>query len=394
MAPAYGGRVVNAPSLFPHAARQTRLRLAAHWLHEAERPVCIAGRGVVWSGASPDLLRLCDSLPRLRVASTPAAKGVFPESDPRALGVWGFSGHEAATKGVEQADVLLVIGTRLHEPSSASWHPRLAAPRVIRIDLDPSRMSTTRDQHITLVGDSGVLLESIRGAVAKLPATTLQMAAAGTGIPRFRGPTRAGRWVKPQSLFDVLNRVAATVPICADAGNSMCWAIEWLERSMPRQFHVSVDWGTMGFALPAALGTLLARPPAPAIAITGDGSLAMAGGELHTAVELEVPLLVIALNDGGAGMVRAGSEAWFGRGQVPDTDYRHRMDLAAFARALGAHAESVTSTEQFEAMLLEALARTTPTLLDVHVDPGEVPQAVRARVHGLAESPREGGGIC
>ena len=386
---------MSARSPSGQATQAAGVGLAARWLGEAKRPVCIAGRGVVWAGASRELLKLCESVPRLRVASTPAAKGVFPESDPRSLGVWGFSGHETAKKSVEESDVLVIVGSRMHEPSSASWHPRLERGRVIRIDLDPFRARAAGDEQIALLGDAAALLEAMCSAVAKLrTATTRGVRRSGSSIPRFSGPRAAHGLVKPQELFGVLNRLASTIPISADAGNSMCWAIEWLERSTPRQFQVSVDWGSMGFALPAAIGMLLARPNSPAIALTGDGSLAMAGGDLHTAVELEVPLIVVAFNDGGAGMVRAGSEAWFGPGQVPDPDYRQRMNLSALARAFGAHGDVITSQEQFEASLVEALARRTPTLLDVQVDPSEVPDAVRARVHSLAAVPREGGGMC
>jgi acetolactate synthase-1/2/3 large subunit len=202
--------------------------------------------------------------------------------------------------------------------------------------------------------------------------------------------------VHPASLLNILNQVASEVPVCADAGNSMCWAIELLKRTQPNDFHVSVDWGTMGFALPAAIGIALARRKA-VIALTGDGSMAMAGGDLHTAVELALPVVLIVLNDCGAGMVDAGCRAWFGKDRVPNQRYRARIDFTQYGRSFGATAETITSAHRVTEALREALLRETPSVLDVHIDPHAAPTSIRARVAGLGSSAarsRTGGGMC
>lgn len=383
----------------------TDIERACAWLCAAERPVVIAGRGAVWSNASQALLELCARVPKLRVASTPGAKGVFPEHHPQALGVWGFSGHAAARRAVSACDVLLVVGSRLLEQSSSEWHPRLRGPRVVRIDLEARRLVTRTEHSLALTGDVREVLAAIhQGLATRIPQLVHALGAVRepSAIARVGDDRDGDRFVSPSALFSVLSCVASETPLCADAGNAMCWAIEWLERRRPRDFQVSLDWGTMGFALPAAIGITLARPGQPAIAVTGDGSMAMAGGDLHTAVELELPIIVVVLNDGGAGMVRAGSEAWFGPNAVPDCNYRYKLNFTAYARGLGAHGELVTSSTEFESQLRLALKRATPTVFDVQVDPNEVPAAVRQRVKGLAgaetesatETGRHGGGMC
>jgi len=381
------------------AAEHAALEAAVNLLRRAERPVCLAGRGGVWGDASQSLLRLCEALPRLVVASTPGAKGVFPENHQRYRGVFGFAGHAAAKKAVAEADALLVVGSRLLEQSSGGFHPRLRQPGVIRLDRDP-RHSAQRSGEISLTGDARLLLERVAARLGAARATAaVPPPPSVPAIPSYAGPFALDRHVKPQALLGAISRLAANVPVTADAGNSMCWAIEWLERLRPRDFQVSLDWGSMGFALPAAIGISLARGGAPAIAITGDGSMAMSGGDLHTAVELEIPVIVVVLNDGGAGMVRAGCEAWFGADAVPNVDYRYKLNLFQYGRALGAHAVIATDLEAFEQALRGALARATPTLIDVHIDPKEVPSAIAERVHGLASpesvpAHREGGGMC
>lgn len=384
------------------SSEPTDIERAVRWLEEAERPVCLAGRGAVRAGATPELLELCARVPKLRVASTAGAKGVLSEQHCQALGVWGFSGHTAARQAVIESDVLLILGSRLLEQSSGDWHPRLLGPRVVRVDLEATRLVTRPEQSIALSGDIRRMLTSLNHCLADGTPSLVLAGGASSGrsaIPLFPRVMDEDCLVKPQGLFSVLSRVATDIPVCADAGNAMCWAIEWLVRRQARDFQVSLDWGTMGFALPAAIGISLARCKKPVIAVTGDGSMAMAGGDLHTAVELELPLILIVLNDGGAGMVREGCRAWFGPDAIPNPDYRYKMNFAAYARGFGAHAEIVTSCAVFESQLKQALTRPTPTLFDVQVDPGEVPRAIRQRIQGLTceiddATLRPGGGMC
>lgn len=389
---------MSSASTLAVSADSRAIEEAAAWLERAERPVCVAGRGASWAGASAALLALCAKLPRLRIASTPGAKGVFPERHPQSLGVWGFSGHPTAERGVACSDVLLVVGTRLHEQSTNDWHPRLKRGRTIRIDRDPVRVPPRPDSELGLLGDARVVLERLAEALSCPVVAPGEVAPGEPGHFRFEQPGDVDRLLRPEALLGVIGRLAQGVPVCADAGNAMCWAIEWLERNSPNEFHVSLDWGTMGFAVPAAIGVCLSRGGAPVIALTGDGSMAMAGGELHTAVELEIPLVVVVLNDSGSGMIRAGSRAWFGPNAVPDPSYRHRMSFIHFARAMGADARLVTSCQDFATDLERALAAATPTVFDVMVDPEAIPAAVGQRVRGLATRPdaslKQGGGMC
>ena len=382
-----------------HTVEPAALESAVNLLRRAKRPVCLAGRGAVWGDASQSLLQLCEALPRLAVASTPGAKGVFPENHQRCRGVFGFGGHAAAKQAVTEADLLLVVGSRLLEQSSGNFHPRLRDPGVVRIDRDP-KYASQRSGEIFLAGEARLVLDRVVARLGAARATvTTPPSPAASAIPVYAGPFALDRHVKPQALLGAISRLGVDIPVTADAGHSMCWAIEWLERRRPRDFQVSLDWGSMGFALPAAIGISLARGGAPAIALTGDGAMAMFGGDLHTAVELEIPLIVVALNDGGAGMVRAGCEAWFGPDAIPSVDYRYKLNLCQYGRALGAHADIATDLEGFEHALRAALTRATPTLIDVHIDPAELPAATRERARGLASSAsgparREGGGMC
>jgi len=384
-------------------------RACAFQLLSAARPVCIAGRGATWAAAAPALLRLCRLLPALRVCTTPGAKGIISERHPQALGVCGFSGHRAAREAVSAADVLLVLGTRLFEQAVVGCAERIEQTGVVFVDRDPVRAVPRRDGQLAISGDISAVLQRVcdeveraieSGICAQPPADqSLVSPTRASAISRFSAASEIDQHLKPQAVFGILNEVAAEVPIAVDAGNSMCWAIEWLERTVARQFQVSVDWGTMGFALPAAIGTSLACGRRPCIAVTGDGSMAMAGGDLHTAVECDLPVVVVVLNDAGAGMVKAGCEAWFGPKAIPDPDYRNKLNMCLYARALGAYGAVISSGATLISELRAALSRCGPSLLDVQIDPSEVPTAITERVRGIAgqgssHANKRFGGMC
>lgn len=372
----------------------------ARALGTAKAPVVLVGRGVVASQTSNDLLRLAELLPHAVFASTPSAKGTFPEDHLQSVGVFGFGGHNAARTSIHSADVLVILGTQLLEQSSDGWSPLLNAPLVFRFDIDATRLTWQWPTQRAVNGNLAATLPGLITALEQHPpepnarpeSAQLRPAA----VPQYTGNDSDDRHLKPQALLSALNRIATHVPVCADAGNSMCWAIEWLRRKQPNTFHVSLDWGSMGFALPAAIGTSLAKST-HVIALTGDGSMAMAGGELHTAVEYALPIVVIVLNDRSSGMVRMGMDLWFGEhDSVPGLGYRHCMNFAMFARSLGANGVCITDLETFELEVLKALNHPGPTLLDVHIDPTEVPNALSSRVESLRAQPQvpAGGGIC
>lgn len=160
--------------------------------------------------------------------------------------------------------------------------------------------------------------------------------------------------------------------VYVDIGNCMAWAIHHLRRDHPCRWHVNLIFGCMGHALPAAIGGCLAGAET-VVAIAGDAAFAMSAFELHTAVEEQLPLIMIVLNDGGHGMVEMGSECQFGPGAVPSARFGRRIAAAEFARCVGARASIVDSQAALVSAFAEARAERGPSLLDIAIDPTEVP---------------------
>jgi acetolactate synthase-1/2/3 large subunit len=360
-----------------------------HVLTEARAPCILAGRGVVLADAHSELLALAERYPKLRVASSPRAKGVFPESHPQSLGVFGFAGHPGAEQALlDESDIVIVLGSRLGEITSLGWDERFTQRCLVQIDLDPAEIGKNFSVALGIACDIRRVLRAALATKAPGERSTVEGGTGGTGEACVQASdqdsrdalamgeeqrARATGGLSPELLMRGLNRVLdGSEHVFVDIGNVMAWALHHLERDGPNRFHVNLMFGCMGHALPAATGAALGTR-SPTIALVGDAAFAMSGFELHTAVEQGAPIVVVVLNDGGHGMVEMGSEWQFGRDAVPSARFSHRIDACALAVSLGASAAEITNETEFERALLAALRSGTPWLLDVRIDPRAVP---------------------
>lgn len=357
---------------------------AAKLLHRARRPVLLAGRGVLQTGAASELRRVAEQL-GLPVATTPQAKGVLPENHPLSLGVLGFAGSPQADAAIvgPWSDLLLVVGSSLGELASHAWDARLAEnKRLIQVDIDPAEIGKNYPVTVGVVGDAGAFFRYLLsdGGPALDPATRTERLAAVQSLraahPRYLSPASLGDRstpLKPQRVIAELRRALPDESILfSDIGNSMAWALHYFEVRQPGGWIFNGGLASMGHALPAAIGGALAAPDRPVAVLTGDAACAMTGIELHTAVELGLPVVVVVMNDGGHGMVRLGERIHFGD-RFTCSRFKRRLDLAALAEAVGAAAYRAERPGEVEAAVTRALAARQPALVDVRIDPDEAP---------------------
>lgn len=385
---AFGTTDDREPAAVADGPEPGQLRALSDALARSRRPVVLVGYGVVLARAEQQLIALSRKYPQLRFSCTPRSKGAFPESHPRSVGVFGFAGHlEAERAIVEQSDLLLVLGSRLGEITTSGWDERIGRRPIVQVDLDASVIGRNFPVQMGICADLGsVLARLIGGEPAATPqkatlppdpttARTRVEAASTTETPAANA--EAAALIHPRHVVGVLNRaLEGDDAVWCDIGNGMAWLVHYLRRDQPRRWHVNLSWGSMGHALPGAVGGVLASGK-PALVVVGDAAFAMTGVELHTAVEERLPLVVVVLNDSGHGMVELGSEFQFGPGQVPSARFRERIDASGFARALGADASTATTLRELEQALSRAWASVAgtrvPHVIDVHVDPSAVP---------------------
>ncbi|WKU05561.1 thiamine pyrophosphate-binding protein [Micromonospora sp. HUAS LYJ1] len=360
----------------------------ARQLTAARRPVLLAGQGAKLAKAGGPLVRLAEwgGIP---VATTIKGKSVFPEDHPLSLGTFGFGGHPAAHDHLlsDEVDLVVVVGSGLGELATHGWHPRLlAGRRVAHVDVDPLQIGKHFPTDVGVVGDADAVL---RALLERLPT-----AGPGGAGSTERIVPRSSRYYRSAALqaghdrlraSAVVARLSEVLPpetlIFADNGNCLSWLGQYFVCRTPGEIFVSLNVGAMGYASGAAIGGKFARPERPVVALVGDAAFAMNGMELHTAVEYEVPIVWVILNNGGHGMVHNVQSMMYQRSH--DALFRHPIDIASVARGLGAAATTVTRLDDLDPAVTAALVADRPHVIDVIVDPEEVPWALRGRAETL-----------
>ena len=346
-------------------------------LAAAKRPVILAGGGVLAAGARDDLVALSERLavPVMAAWRRPTA---FPNNHANYLGMTGYGAPGSVRTRLDEADALLVIGSRLNE--IATFDYRILRPRQpwAHVDLAPRSepVAGLRRATIALTADAGAFLRAAlersrtykppktRQASLKADRAAYLAASALPEDPVWRGPG-----VSPAHVINVLQRIApANSIITTDAGNFGLWLARGF-RFGPDHAFLGPTSGAMGYGLPAAIAASLVAPDRPVIALVGDGGLAMTMSELETCVRTGAHPVVLAFDNR-----RYGTIAMHQRndGRAETATALGPIDFAAIARAMGAQGGRVTRDAEFEPALRDALRAERPALLHLEVDPSWV----------------------
>ncbi len=374
----------RAASSSSHFDRES-IRKAAEWLLRAKKPAILVGNGVNFSGAHDELRKLSEKM-MIPVATTAKAKGAFPEDHVLSLGVFGFAGSPRSEAYLlsGDVDVLLAIGTSMNENATAGWDPRLNPTQaLLHIDIDPKEIGKNYEATVPLVGDAKAVLTEILFQVEREERWL-------EGKPRPLEPIRQFRArvprcvdeekmysdavpLKPQRLMkDLSDALPQNTVLFSDMGNHMAWAFHYLQLTRPNSFFHCLGFASMGYGTVAPIGAKLAAPDRTVIAIVGDAGFAMNGMEIHTAVEHNLAVIWIVLNNGGHGMVYMGEKMQFSN-KFHYSLFNHPMDLCKMAEAMGALSFRVTEPGQFSDVLARAIASRRPVVIDAIIDPEEVP---------------------
>jgi len=345
--------------------------LAAQALSRAERPVILAGHGVILSHAEPQLQELAEAA-AAPVGTTLLGIGAFPVRHPLSLHMTGFMGTGWCLKAVQNADVLMMVGMRVDDRVTA----KLAefAPKVktfIHVDIDGSEMGKNVRPHIELVADAR------QAMTAMLPHIGPVEGGRGhwlTQIDAWREEhplryKRSNGQLQPQDvLVDMYRRANSEAIVVADVGQNQIWAALWWNYDRPGLFINSGGAGTMGFALPAAIGAKFGRPDVPVWCVAGEGGFVMTAQELSVAVEHQLDVKIVLLNNFSLGMVRQFQDDFYG-GVRSQVDLTHMPDFVKLSEAYGMPALRVEKFEDI-APALDAAQRTKgPFLIDFRIDP-------------------------
>ncbi|GIU94389.1 MAG: thiamine pyrophosphate protein [Gaiellaceae bacterium] len=368
----------GAPVEVEHAApRPEDLARLAELLARAERPLVVVGEGGWTARTGQDILAFCETS-ELPIACSFRCQDFVDNRSPSYVGVLGVAMDDALAARLRDADLVLAVGGRLGEVPTRRYtllEPPRPRQTLVHVHPDPSEI--------------GRVYEPELGIVSSLEAFARELVEMGVTAPRWRAWTRAARadyeanlrhepMEGPVDLGEIMAFLRGRLPPDAiqtcGAGNFTVWAHRFAEftqfgtQACPRS-------GSMGYGLAAAIAAKLVHPDRIALCFTGDGDFVMSSPELATAIQYELPIVVLLVNNGMYATVRMHQERAY-PGRVIGTDLRN-PDFPALARAYGAFGERVERTDQFEAAFERALASGRPAVLELPVDPERISPRVR-----------------
>ena len=348
-----------------------QVREAARAILEAERPVILAGGGVIISGASEELRQLAELIPA-PVVTTLMGKGSFPETHPLSLGVLGMHGRREANHAVTESDLLIAVGTRFSDRSTGMVSCFAPEAKVIHIDIDPAEIGKNVRAHIPVVGDAKRVLRQLLGVLGEMrrlersrswiEKVTLWKKEFAPELEYDDVPLKPHRVIK-----EIMEFLGEDDIVTTEVGQCQMWAHCYMQRSKPRTFISSGGLGTMGFGFPAAIGAKVAKPEVRVVDIAGDGSFLMNIQELATAVENGIDVMVAVFDNRYLGMVRQWQELFYDR-RYSAVDLGSSPDFVKVAEAFGAFGIRVERPGEIGDALKQAAEAGKPAVVDFVIE--------------------------
>ncbi|MCD6537702.1 biosynthetic-type acetolactate synthase large subunit [Candidatus Bathyarchaeota archaeon] len=357
------------PNYEPHPLQIER---AADLLANAEKPVIIAGGGVISAAASRELIMLAELL-QAPVATTLMGKGCIPEDHPLSLGLLGMHGTVASNLTVPEADVLLAVGMRFSDRTTGNVEKFCPDAKIIHIDIDTAEIGKNIEPYIPIVADAKRALKSLYDRLIK----KLKRRERSKWMSRIAELKKQHEemsekpGLSPPRLMKELRKILPTdAIITTEVGQNQMWAALYLKAYKPRTFISSGGLGTMGFGFPASLGAKVACPDVPVVDIAGDGSFLMTEQDLASSVKEKIPVIVIILDNRYLGMVAQWQRLFYDR-RYSATHLGETPDFIKLAEAFGAQGTYVGSISEFRRAVKEAMRSDVTTVIDVPIHPEE-----------------------
>ncbi|CDC21757.1 acetolactate synthase [Clostridium sp. CAG:306] len=350
---------------------------ALELLCDAERPVIIAGGGIIASDAMAEVKQLADKL-NIPVTNTLMAKGAFPETDERSLGMLGMHGNFWANYAVTNCDVLFAIGTRFNDRITGCLKRFAKDAQIIHVDIDPCSINKNVKIDIPIIGDAKnvmrSMLEEFDSNNYEVNYEVKQSWREQINEWKKKRPAQQKPEGKLSSITVIEQLYEYTKNldpiICTEVGQHQMWAAQLIKFDKPRRFVTSGGLGTMGFGFPAAMGAAVGLKDKLIINIAGDGSIQMNIQELATCVEYKLPVINVIINNGYLGMVRQWQEKLYHK-HYSETKISG-PDFVKVAEAYGARGFRVTKEEEIIPVLQQAIECKQPVFIDFVVDEYEM----------------------
>jgi len=341
---------------------------AANLINAAQRPVILAGHGVLMSGAM-EMLKAFVEKTRTPVALTLLGKGGFPESHPLALGMMGMHGEAFVNQAIQEADLLLAFGMRFDDRVTGKLERYAPQARKVHVDMDAAELNKVVPVDVAIQGDLHQVLEQLLPLLEPISHQEwLEQ------IDHWQSETQArdivnqssnGHVVGPQAVHAIWEATGGEAIMVTDVGQNQMWAAQYYHIDQPHPLITSGGLGTMGFGLPAAIGAQVARPDEEVWAIVGDGGFQMTAQELGTVIQEQLPLRIALFNNSYLGMVRQWQEFFYDRRY--EATHLVNPDFVRLVEAYGIRGWRVTDPEDTRQAIAEARSHPGPAFIEFRV---------------------------
>ncbi len=352
-----------------HTADPRDFETALDLIHAAHRPIILAGHGVLISGATSAVRAFAETA-GIPVALTLLGLGAFPASHPLNLGMMGMHGEAWVNHAIQEADLLLAFGMRFDDRVTGNLATYAPAAKKIHIEIDPSEVNKNVPVDVALIGDLREVLEEMLEDLEPRDRSPwlahIQELKGDSAVRDIQNLPDSGHLYAAHVINDLWRETRGRAVVVTDVGQHQMWEAQYYRHEEPRSLITSGGLGTMGFALPAAIGAKFAQPDAEVWVVAGDGGFQMTMAELATLVQEKIKINIAIINNGYLGMVRQWQEFFYDR-QYTATPLLN-PDFVKLAEAFGIRGITVRQRSQVSAAVEEARRDPGPVLLDFQVE--------------------------
>ena len=362
----------KAPELIRTVTRYNEedVKKAAQMINESERPIVYFGGGVRSAAGCQPLRDLLEKT-GMPATYTLMAAGVLSYSEPHNLGLLGMHGCYAANKAIDEADLVIAVGTRFSDRVALNPDSFAKRAKIIQIDIDPSELGKNVDVDLSLTGDASYILQAILPYVEKTEHKLWMEQIRGWQKNDYK-PVDSDTELKPHQIIDeICNQAGPEAVYVTDVGQHQMWAAQYLHHTKSRGFLTSGGLGTMGFGYGAAIGAQMALGrDARVVMLTGDGSFHMNLNEACTAVSYDLPIITVIFNNQVLGMVRQWQTTFYEK-RYSDTDPHRKTDFVKLAEGFGAKGYRAATPAEFKAAFSDAMKQKGPSWIDCRIGKDE-----------------------
>jgi len=361
------------PQLPPKRVRnnhdQQEFDRAVELLNSAKRPVILAGRGILLSGA----MRTFEQFVRtsnIPVAMTLLGIGCFPATDPMNLGMMGMHGEAWVNTAIQEADLLIAVGMRFDDRVTGDLRTYARNARKVHIEVDRAEINKNVTVDAAIVGDAGEMLANLLPHIHPRDHSTwlahIKELKGDSAVRDIQSLPDSGHLYAAHVINDLWKVTKGGAIVATDVGQHQMWEAQYYHHNEPRTLVTSGGLGTMGFALPAAIGAKFARPDREVWAVVGDGGFQMTMSELATIVQEKLNVKIAIINNGYLGMVRQWQEFFYDKRYVATPLIA--PDFVALANAFGIRGERVTCRKEVVPTIESARNSDQAVLIDFRVE--------------------------